>query len=97
MQANIVLSFFSLNNLFSVLDASAKIPTGVMNLDLNWYGSYDECYSDATILETFGILPTTQSPVKGQYCTVSLNLPVPPGVKMVRITRLTSSGECPLH
>ncbi|XP_048777957.2 nose resistant to fluoxetine protein 6-like isoform X2 [Ostrea edulis] len=64
-----------------MLDASAKIPTGVMNLDLNWYGSYDECYSDVTTLEAFGILPTTQPPVNGQYCTVSLNLPLPPAVK----------------
>ncbi|XP_048777960.2 nose resistant to fluoxetine protein 6-like [Ostrea edulis] len=64
-----------------MLDASAKIPTGVMNMDLNWYGSYDECYSDVTTLEAFGILPTTLPPVKGQYCTVSLNLPLPPEVQ----------------
>ncbi|XP_061164514.1 nose resistant to fluoxetine protein 6-like [Saccostrea echinata] len=65
-----------------MLDASAKIPTGVMNLDLNWYGSYDECYSDSTVVGSMGFLPSKQSPVKGQYCTVSLNLPLPPNVKM---------------
>ncbi|XP_062571953.1 LOW QUALITY PROTEIN: nose resistant to fluoxetine protein 6-like [Saccostrea cucullata] len=65
-----------------MLDASAKIPTGVMNLDLNWYGSYDECYSDSTVVGSMGFLPSKQSPVKGQYCTVSLNLPLPPNIKM---------------
>ncbi|XP_061163959.1 nose resistant to fluoxetine protein 6-like [Saccostrea echinata] len=65
-----------------MLDASAKIPTGVMNLDLNWYGSYDECYSDSTVVGSMGFLPSKQSPVKGHYCTVSLNLPLPPDVKM---------------
>ena len=54
-----------------------------MNLDLNWYGSYDECYSDDTALEKFGLLHNTQTPVKGQYCNMNLNLPLPAEIRGV--------------
>uniref|UniRef100_K1PPN2 Nose resistant to fluoxetine protein 6 n=1 Tax=Magallana gigas TaxID=29159 RepID=K1PPN2_MAGGI len=74
------------------LDASAKIPTDLLNLNLNWYGSYDECYSDSTFLESFGILHNTQTPVKGQYCNTNLNLPLPPEVKGILMVALQNSG-----
>uniref|UniRef100_A0A8W8LAM1 Nose resistant-to-fluoxetine protein N-terminal domain-containing protein n=1 Tax=Magallana gigas TaxID=29159 RepID=A0A8W8LAM1_MAGGI len=74
------------------LDASAKIPTDLLNLNLNWYGSYDECYSDSTFLESFGILHNTQTPVKGQYCNTNLNLPLPPEVKGILTVALQNSG-----
>nr|XP_034301375.1 nose resistant to fluoxetine protein 6 [Crassostrea gigas] len=74
------------------LDASAKIPTDLLNLNLNWYGSYDECYSDSTFLESFGILHNTQTPVKGQYCNTNLNLPLPPEVKGILTVAFQNSG-----
>lgn len=43
-----------------VLDASAKLPSGILNGNVNQYGDFDQCLS-------------IKNPVQGKYCLASLD------------------------
>lgn len=47
---------------FRMLDAVGKPPSGLLNFDLNWYGSYDECTN------------ITIPAFRGKYCSVNFPL-----------------------
>ncbi|XP_062576839.1 uncharacterized protein LOC134238731 [Saccostrea cucullata] len=66
-----------------MLDASAKLPPDILDVNINWYGSYDECIADSSVLDQANILPRNPSipVVKPQYCTVSIYPPVPPAAR----------------
>ena len=72
-----------------MFDASAKIPTSLLNLDVFWTGSYDECYSDSTIADIFLRPKTSIPPVDPRYCLVVIPLPIP-GSTAVIIPHATS-------
>jgi hypothetical protein len=54
--------------LFLVLDATSKPPTGIMNANINWVGSYKQCNK---------VLNNKVNPhVKGRYCNAVITSPV---------------------
>lgn len=48
--------------LFSVHDASAKLPSGILNGNLNQFGDFDQCLNVAT----------SDNNIQGQYCLTFL-------------------------
>jgi len=51
-----------------VLDATSKIPTGLMNANINWVGSYKECNR---------VLNSRVKPnIKGRYCNAVIGSPL---------------------
>jgi hypothetical protein len=51
-----------------VYDASAKIPSGILNGNINQFGDFDQCLGAND--ESLGI--------KGQYCLAFIELSLPP-------------------
>jgi hypothetical protein len=51
-----------------VLDATSKIPSGLMNANINWVGSYKQCN---------GVFNNRTSPnIKGRYCNAVIGSPL---------------------
>ncbi|KAL5012239.1 hypothetical protein ScPMuIL_010790 [Solemya velum] len=60
-----------------MIDASGKLPSGLLGGNVNWIGSYDECVNTTVVLT--GEQKTNRNntdPYGTQYCQV--NLPIPP-------------------
>lgn len=57
-----------------VHDASAKLPSGVFQGNLDQYGDFDQCLSTAS----------HKSEVRGQYCLVNLQVHIPDGLKFIK-------------
>lgn len=58
-----------------MLDATAKIPSGLLNGNINWVGNYKQCnavsQSNLT-LDGINILPE----LRGRYCRANIGFPV---------------------
>lgn len=53
---------------FKVLDATSKPPTGIMNANINWVGSYKQCNK---------VLNEQVTPaIKGRYCNAIVTSPL---------------------
>ena len=52
----------------TVLDAFGKPGSGVLEGDLKWLGSYDECFAVQARVNVSGSM---MSPYEGKYCTVN--------------------------
>ncbi|KAL5012244.1 hypothetical protein ScPMuIL_010795 [Solemya velum] len=58
-----------------MLDASGKIPSGLLQGNINWLGSYDECTNiTVTLTEEQIANRTLAEPYGVQYCRVSISL-----------------------
>lgn len=60
---------------FSVFDASAKLPSGILNGNINQYGDFDQCLS------------VNAKDFLGQYCLTSIQLSLPKNEKYLNILR----------
>ncbi|XP_062593447.1 nose resistant to fluoxetine protein 6-like [Saccostrea cucullata] len=77
-----------------MFDASAKIPTDLLNFDTIWPGSYDECYKEYAVAGMF-LRPSVHLPaVKPRYCTVNVQLPIPGLSKSVITSGALQIGTC---
>ena len=56
---------------YKVLDAMGKPPSGVLNGDVKWLGSYDECLAVEASVNISGEMT---SPYKGQYCSATFTV-----------------------
>ena len=52
-----------------MIDAMGKPSSGLMNYQLNWLGSFDECRA---IQATVNVSGKRVSPFSGRYCTASI-------------------------
>jgi hypothetical protein len=57
-----------------VLDATAKIPSGISYANINWLGNYKLCKS--VYKENIKIGPLKLDPLKGKYCRVVVKFPL---------------------
>ena len=48
-----------------------KPPSGLLNGDLKWLGSYDECFAVEASVNVSGEMTT---PYKGQYCSATFKM-----------------------
>ena len=65
-----------------VVDAMGKPPSELLDYQLTWLGSYDECVAiHAQVNNTYGQLT---SPFKGRYCAAAF--PLGPGGQVVDLT-----------
>ncbi|XP_061188236.1 nose resistant to fluoxetine protein 6-like [Saccostrea echinata] len=77
-----------------MFDASAKIPTDLLNFDIVWSGSYDECYKEDAVAGLF-LHPSVYLPaVKPRYCTVQVQLPFPGLPKSALTSSSLQIGTC---
>lgn len=67
----------------AVLDATGKLPPGVLQGNFNWLGSYDQCVKISAELPVYknGTQIGTDKAFGGRYCSASIPIPI----KMVSI------------
>jgi Nose resistant-to-fluoxetine protein, N-terminal domain len=70
--------------IFAVIDANAKLPSGVLNGNLNQLGDFDQCLNVISSNKKF----------KGQYCLASIQLSLPKKFKNLdRLRKTVLAGE----
>ena len=71
--------------MFSVYDSSAKLPSGLLNGNVNQYGDIDQCLNISSPLQDWN--------VKGRYCltTMALRLSDPNRSELQQIHKLLMS------
>lgn len=62
---------------FAVYDATAKIPSGVLNGNINQYGDFDQCLGVESASKSF----------RGQYCLARIMVSLPKSFKYLRYLR----------
>ncbi len=53
-----------------MLDATAKIPAGLLNANINWLGSYKLCNDVKHVIDN------NTEPITGRYCNVIIGFPI---------------------
>lgn len=77
---NTELIFF----LYKVYDASAKLPSGLLNGNINQFGDFDECLN----------VHNPQDGLIGRYCLAYIQISVPKKFKRIdRIRKLVQSHD----
>ncbi|GLV31608.1 drop dead [Carabus blaptoides fortunei] len=68
-QGHILLEQLNLRKLWALkmFDSTAKIPSGILNGNLNQFGDYDEC------MGIFVKIPTTDIRISGKYCLANID------------------------
>ncbi|XP_033732240.1 nose resistant to fluoxetine protein 6-like [Pecten maximus] len=78
---------------FRMLDAVGKPPSGLLNFDLSWYGSYEEC-TNITIPEFRGKYCSVNFPlVKSQSAQSPIALGILPGINIGVCVPSSCSGQ----
>ena len=54
-----------------MFDATAKIPSGLLNANINWLGNYKQCNSIEHDLNITGV-----APIKGRHCRTFIGFPI---------------------
>lgn len=66
------------------MDANAKLPSGILNGNLNQLGDYDQCLS----------VDASKRDLKGKYCLASVQLTLPRNFKYLnRLRKIVLSNE----
>jgi hypothetical protein len=56
------------------LDATGKIPSGILNGNIYWMGEYDECVNSTATIMTGPNSSVPSHPFNGQYCKLGIPL-----------------------
>jgi len=59
-----------------VLDSSAKIPSGLLNGNINQYGDFDQCLDLKTELDPSMYPQLENYRIEGKYCLATLDLDI---------------------
>lgn len=68
------MTHYNKSQLFSVHDSNAKLPSGILQGNVNQFGDFDQCLESSS----------PQGKVQGRYCLTHIQILLPDDFKLLR-------------